>query len=58
MTCMWDRPKSKKIPFLAIHDDILCPRKHKDAVCKTMDEELSLHFPKYAVVVDHHKQNS
>ena len=55
--CIWNKLKAAGIPFLTIHDDVLCPVRHKDAVYEIMDRELMLHFPKHTVVADHHKSD-
>lgn len=53
MTCIWQRLMDERIPFLTIHDDVLCRDIDKDKVKAIMDSELTQHFPKFTVVIDH-----
>lgn len=54
MTDIWNQLHRQGVPFLTIHDDILCRKKDRDIVYKIMDEELKKHFKKYSIVTDHH----
>lgn len=49
MSGIWERLMQKKIPFLTIHDDILCLEKDKDAVHSIMNIELKKHFKNYSI---------
>lgn len=51
MTGIWDKLCEMRIPFLTIHDDILCKPKHKNIVYGVMDAELKKHFPSYNITV-------
>jgi hypothetical protein len=51
MTGIWNRLKFLNIPFLTIHDDILCMSSDEKIVFKVMNEELRAHFPKYTITV-------
>lgn len=53
MTGMWLRLMRKAIPFLTIHDDILCRVSDKAVVYGIMDLELRKHFPKFYITVNH-----
>lgn len=55
MTDIWRELQRMGIPFLTIHDDILCQKKHKDRVYHVMDEQLKGHFKKYTIVVNEKK---
>jgi len=50
MTQIWEELQTRFIPFLTIHDDVLCRDFDKDLVFDIMDQILSLHFPKYTIV--------
>lgn len=52
MTDIWNRLKSLDIPFLTIHDEVLCTTVHKDVVYSVMQEELKKHFKKFTINVD------
>lgn len=49
MSGIWRELAKQKIPFLSIHDDILCKPEDREAVHKIMDDELKLHFPSYSI---------
>lgn len=51
MYSIWSQLKIKKIPFLTIHDDVLCRERDQKTVAYVMDMELKKHFPKYEVKV-------
>lgn len=53
MTGIWKRLMKKGIPFLTIHDDILCLKEHQQEVYDVMDDELSKHFKSYKINVNH-----
>jgi hypothetical protein len=53
MTGIWEVLKRRGIPFLTIHDDVLCRRRDKDEVHRVMDNELKKHFKFFTVVIDH-----
>lgn len=53
MTDIWTRLWKMEIPFLTIHDDVLCRKSDRDRVYVVMDEELKKHFKRYNIVVDH-----
>ena len=53
MSGIWARLKSKGIPFLTIHDDILCLEDHKEDVFDIMDSELKKHFKNYKITTNH-----
>lgn len=50
---IWELLKQAGIPFLTIHDDILCLRRHKDQVYNMMERELKRHFLNFSITVDH-----
>lgn len=50
---IWRRLRGKGIPFLTIHDDVLCLEEHKKDVYDIMDSELKLHFKSYKITTDH-----
>lgn len=52
MTDIWQKLMDKDIPFLTIHDEILCTQKDKDVVYDTMNQELKKHFRYFTVNVD------
>jgi len=52
MTGIWGRLKTLNIPFLTIHDEVLCLPKDKDVVYAVMEEELRLHFKHFEINVD------
>jgi len=52
MTGIWDRLKDANIPFLTIHDEVLCTEGDKDVVYKIMEEELNKHFKHFEINVD------
>lgn len=54
MTDIWTALMRRSIPFLTIHDDVLCMDKDKDVVFRIMEKELKLHFDSFEIVVDHH----
>lgn len=49
MTGIWERMKRKPIPFLTIHDEILCIKGDELQTQKIMESELKKHF-KYFIV--------
>lgn len=51
MYSIWSILKIKDIPFLTIHDDILCRERDYKKVADIMDNELKKHFPKYEVKI-------
>lgn len=53
MTGIWQGLMNEAIPFLTIHDDVLCRPRDKDRVYDIMTVELNKHFPKFTIVVDH-----
>ena len=53
MTGIWSELKRKHIPFLTIHDDVLCRRKDKDKVHRIMEKELKKHFKSFNINIDH-----
>jgi hypothetical protein len=53
MTDIWTRLWKMNIPFLTIHDDVLCRKSDRDIVYRIMDEELKKHFKRYNIVIDH-----
>ena len=52
MTGIWQRLKDKDIPFLTIHDEILCKEEDKDVVYDIMEDELKKHFSFFKINVD------
>lgn len=53
MMGIWKRLHNRNLPFLTIHDDILCLKEHKDDVYDIMNDELKKHFKKYKINIDH-----
>lgn len=53
MSGIWQRLKNKNIPFLTVHDDILCLRNDKEDVYSVMNEELSKNFKNFSITVNH-----
>lgn len=53
MSGMWAKLWRMRIPFLTIHDDILCRECDKDMVYNIMDEELQKHFIKFNIILNH-----
>jgi len=51
MTDIWEELKKRDIPFLTIHDDILCKVGDKERVNEVMQEELKKHFESFEVTV-------
>ena len=51
MTIIWNKLYERGIPFLTIHDDILCRRSDVDTVHGVMVEILKEHFPKFVIKV-------
>lgn len=51
MTGIWQRLKDEDIPFLTIHDELLCRVSDKDRVFSVMDEELKKHFEFFTINV-------
>ena len=51
MTDIWQALMDDGIPFLTIHDDILCRVVDADAVYKVMDRELKKHFSRFEIVI-------
>lgn len=51
MTEIWNVLKNEAIPFLTIHDDILCPVPYKDKVYVVMQRILGSHFKEYSIHV-------
>lgn len=52
MTGIWEQLWRKNVPFLTIHDDVLCLAADEVKVYKIMDRELKKHFKKYDVVIN------
>lgn len=48
---IWEKLSKKKIPFLTIHDDILCLKKDKSTVYDYMKIELKKHFPVFDITI-------
>lgn len=51
MSDIWNELMTRKIPFLTIHDDVLCRESDRDEVHAVMDAELRQHFPRYSITV-------
>lgn len=51
MTCIWEELKRLGIPFLTIHDDVLCRVSDMAVVKGVMEVELALHFRKFEINV-------
>lgn len=51
MTDIWIRLMKERIPFLTIHDDVLCNRVHRDAVYHAMEDVLQNHFHYFNITV-------
>lgn len=51
MTDIWKVLKDREIPFLTIHDDILCRPSDEKRVYSIMDDVLKGHFKTYKIVV-------
>ena len=52
MTDIWQKLKDMDIPFLTIHDELLCKEGDKDVVYGLMDGELKKHFKHFNIHVD------
>lgn len=52
MTGIWKKLMDKGVPFLTIHDEILCKTGDEGVVKNIMDEELKKHFSVYVVNVN------
>ena len=53
MTEIWQGLKDSNIPFLTIHDDILCGVENKDRAYRVMERVLKNHFVHFNIVVNH-----
>jgi hypothetical protein len=53
MTGIWERLKNRRIPFLTIHDDVLCRVSDKRVVFSIMERELREHFTNFEITIDH-----
>jgi hypothetical protein len=53
MTDIWEDLKSRNLPFLTIHDDILCRKGDALKVYSVMERILKTHFKKFHITVDH-----
>ena len=53
MTGIWERLKQRRLPFLTIHDDVLCRLRDRDVAYKIMHSELKTHFISFKIVQDH-----
>ena len=51
MMGVWDRLKNKGIPFLTIHDELLCLERDQGVVKHVMEEELGKHFKYFEVSI-------
>lgn len=51
MTDIWNDLKKKDIPFLSIHDEILCKITDTDKVKKVMENQLKKHFRTFTINV-------
>ena len=52
MSGIWRQLMDKQIPFLTIHDDVLCQRQDKDTVYQVFDTELKKHFRTFEITVN------
>lgn len=50
---IWDRLRRDGIPFLTIHDDVLCMPQDEQRVHNIMDDELRKHFKSYKITTNH-----
>ena len=50
MKQIWTKLVARNIPFLTIHDDILCKREDEEEVLRVMDSILKTHFRYYEIV--------
>ena len=55
MTGVWNRLKNKDIPFLSIHDELLCRKSDLDVAYDIMNQELKKHFTSFKINIDHDK---
>lgn len=53
MTDIWKALRKNGIPFLSIHDDVLCRVSDKDRAYNIMKNQLSKHFKRFDINVDH-----
>lgn len=51
MTDIWRRLMDMAIPFLTIHDDVMCRKRDKNLVYDVMREELKRHFNAFNIIV-------
>jgi hypothetical protein len=51
MTDIWQKLMDENIPFLSIHDELLCKVNDKERVRSIMSEELSKHFREFTINV-------
>ena len=53
MLDIWKALKNNDIPFLTIHDDVLCRVSDRDTAMIVMKRELKKHFKTFAINIDH-----
>lgn len=53
MTDIWNALMHMRIPFLTIHDDVLCRARDQRVVYRVMDNELKRHFSKFKITINH-----
>lgn len=53
MMGIWRCLRGKGIPFLSIHDELLCRKSDVDVVHSIMNSELKRHFVRFEVVINH-----
>jgi len=51
MSEIWNELMKEKIPFLTIHDDVLCQERHRERVFQIMTAVLQKHFKKFTIVI-------
>ena len=57
MTGIWQQLMDRNIPFLTIHDEILCKEGDEDIVSTVMENELRKHFDYFQINVTHTPDN-
>lgn len=53
MTEIWQKLMESNIPFLTIHDELLCRKSDEHAAYTIMEERLKDHFSFFKIMVDH-----
>lgn len=57
MSEIWKKLMEKGVPFLSIHDDVLCRLEDRQVVYNVMNSVLKKHFKRYSINIDHSEKN-